>query len=260
MRRIAELVVPGAVGVLLMAGGLGLTGAEDAGAHAPDPTPAAPAPAPEPPSDPVIDCAVLKCVALTFDDGPSAEHTEGVLQTLTDHEVPATFFMQGPNLTANPDIARKVAETPGMEIGNHTMTHPDLTGVTSGRLREEITGGADRIEEITGTRPTVMRPPYGLTNDAVAQAAREDDQSVILWDVDTEDWRGPEPGAVLDTVHEQVKPGSIVLMHDVHGAGPSALPEMIDGLKADGYTLVTVSELIGSPEPGTVYDARVDAA
>lgn len=257
-----DLAVPGVIGVMLMGVGIGVSDpvAETApqAAAAGAPVVAAPEPAPAP--GPAIDCAVLKCVALTFDDGPSPEHTEALLATLESAGVPATFFVQGVNVRAYPEIAKKIVETPGMEIANHSATHPDLTGVDDQRLHEEIVGNADAIEQATGVRPTLLRPPYGLEDADVERVARESGQGIVLWDIDTEDWRDPGPEGVAAAIHDQVRPGSIVLMHDVHASSPEAMPRVITELKQQGYTLVTVSELIGTVEPGTVYTDRADPA
>ena len=297
MKRILELAVPGLVGVLMMGAGVGLLPAGGANpieepTPVPEPTPADPAaeggtgegqPAEDQPAGgesaedqpaegeakgdpetaaaaPAVDCAVLKCVALTFDDGPSPDYTPRVLDTLVSEGVPATFFMQGSNLRAYPEVAEQVAQTPGMQIANHTVTHPDLTGVNDERLRTEIGGQADEIERVTGKRPTVLRPPYGLQDETVDKAAAELGHAVVLWDVDTQDWQESDPAIVNETVAEQVRTGSIVLMHDVHATSPTALPQMVRSLKEQGYTLVTVSELLGDPEPGKVYENRVDPA
>lgn len=283
MKRILELAAPGLVGVLMMGAGVGVLpagGSVQTEEAAPAPTPAAeptpgePAPE-EKPADgeaggepeaetaaaaPAIDCAVLKCVALTFDDGPSPEYTPRVLDTLVSEGVPGTFFMQGSNLKAYPEVAKQVAQTPGMEIANHTATHPDLTGVNDERLRAEIGGAADELEKITGKRPVALRPPYGLQDETVDKAAGEHGQAVVLWDVDTQDWQESDPAAINQTVTEQVQAGSIVLMHDIHASAPSALPQMVRSLKDQGYTLVTVSELFGSPEPGKVYENGAEPA
>ena len=278
MKRILELMVPGLVGVLMMGAGVGVLpvgGAAQTEETLPTPT----APVAEPSSDvsaseeepvdgkagdepgietaaaaPAIDCAVLKCVALTFDDGPSPEYTPRVLDTLVSEGVPGTFFMQGSNLKAYPEVAKQVAQTPGMEIANHTATHPDLTGVNDERLRAEIGGAADDLERVTGKRPVALRPPYGLQDETVSKVAGELGQAVILWDVDTQDWQESDPAAINQTVTEEVQAGSVVLMHDIHASAPSALPQMVRSLKEQGYTLVTVSELFGKPEPGKVYE------
>lgn len=267
MKRYFSLAVPAVVAVSLMVSGFGAQG-ETAGAARPvakgSPTaPADPTPRPEPTPKPepapeaaeaTVDCAVLKCIALTFDDGPSPQYTPQVLQVLTRHHVPATFFMQGPSLKAYPDVAKQVADTPGMEIGNHSMTHPDLTGVSADRLTTEIVGAADLIEQTTGKRPSIMRPPYGSQNETVREAAGADGQAVILWDIDTLDWSSGDPVAVAKEVQDNAAPGAIALMHDVHAASPQALDGMVADLKNRGFTLVTVSELIGKPEPGELYE------
>lgn len=208
-----------------------------------------------PPPAGSVDCSQAKCIALTFDDGPGP-HTERLLTMLTSEGARATFFVQGPSLRANPGVARKVANTPGMEIGDHSASHPQLTQVGSSQLRREIVGNHATIKEITGKDVTVFRPPYGARNSSVDAMAAQAGESVILWDVDTMDWKTRSASATRQAVRTQASPGSIVLMHDIHGSTVDAVPGIIDDLKGQGYTLVTVTELLGGTTPGQVYIRR----
>lgn len=218
------------------------------------PTTTAPARRNPPPSG-SVDCARSKCIALTFDDGPGP-HTARLVGMLRSKGARATFFMTGTMVRANPGIARQVANTVGMEIGNHTATHAQLTQVGSTQLRREINGNRTTIEQATGRNITVFRPPYGSHNSTVDAMAATAGESVILWDVDTNDWQTRSAIATRRAVAQQARPGSIVLMHDIHGSTVDAVPGIIDDLQGQGYVLVTVSELLGGTDPGRVYSRR----
>ncbi|GAB3621998.1 hypothetical protein GCM10027418_00800 [Mariniluteicoccus endophyticus] len=194
----------------------------------------------------------MKCVALTFDDGPGKD-TPKVLEALSSRGAVATFFMQGPSLKAYPDIAKQVGATPGMELGDHSWTHPQLTGLGRDGAEKQMRQTHDKIKELTGKDVSVMRPPYGARNASVDAAAKAVGESVILWDVDTMDWKSRNASAVRAEVKKQVRPGSIVLMHDIHASTVAAVPNVVDDLKAEGYVFVTVSQLLGGTTPGKVY-------
>lgn len=225
-------------------------------AGTPSPTPAAESGRRvNPPPAGAVDCSQVKCIALTFDDGPGP-HTERLLGMLTSKGARATFFMQGAMVRANPGVARRVANTPGMEVANHSSTHPQLTAVGSAQLRREIVGNHATIQEVTGRSATVFRPPYGARNGAVDAMAAEAGEAVILWDIDTLDWRTRSASATRKAVADQARAGSIVLMHDIHGSTVDAVPGIISDLQGQGYVLVTVSELLGGTTPGRVYTRR----
>jgi peptidoglycan/xylan/chitin deacetylase (PgdA/CDA1 family) len=194
-----------------------------------------------------IDCSLLACVALTFDDGPSA-FTTAVLDALGSRRAAATFFLQGVYVERHPDaVARMHAE--GHQIGNHTWSHSDLTTLSAAEVADQLERTNAVITSITGSAPTVFRPPYGAYNESVlAQAA----VPAILWSLDTRDWRKPGDQALLDRAVGGSRPGDIVLLHDVHESTVRVVPQIIDGLLGRGFTLVTVEQLLGgNPMPGT---------
>ncbi|MDH6115070.1 peptidoglycan/xylan/chitin deacetylase (PgdA/CDA1 family) [Kitasatospora sp. MAP12-15] len=203
------------------------------------------------------DCARLACVALTFDDGPSAA-TSGLLDDLADADVKATFFIVGEQARSFPEQLRREAAE-GHAIGNHTLTHPFLTTLTPAQVHDELAQSEDAIAGITGSRPLLVRPPYGSYSAAV----RSFGHPLVLWDVDTRDWQHHDPAQVLSRAAAMVHPGSIVLMHDTEGqlSTLGAVPQLIRNLRAAGYTLVTVPELLApaSPAPGAVYRNRDSA-
>lgn len=200
-----------------------------------------------------VDCAEAKCIALTFDDGPGP-YTERLLDELRRADAPATFFTLGQRIEAYPKVARRIVAE-GHELASHTWDHRDLTKLSATDVSRQLTRTADAIEKAAGERPTSVRPPYGATNDTVRAAAKKAGEAVILWNVDTLDWKTRStPSTVKAAV--AAKRGSIVLMHDIHSSTVDAVPQIIERLHAKGYTLVTVSDLVGSPQAGKTYYSR----
>ncbi|WP_329085182.1 polysaccharide deacetylase family protein [Streptosporangium sp. NBC_01469] len=196
-----------------------------------------------------IDCERIKCVALTFDDGPGA-YTGPLLDILARHRARATFFVVGRMVSEDggSTLRRMVAE--GHELGNHTWDHPQLPALSQDGIREELGRTQWLVKQVTGITMILMRPPYGLTDSRVAAESRQLGLAQIMWDVDTLDWRDQDPSLVAQRATE-AGPGSIVLMHDIHASTVQAVPRMLDDFAAKGYRFVTLSELYGGrPAPG----------
>lgn len=206
-----------------------------------------------PEHDDSVDCssADAKCIALTFDDGPGARTPE-LLDALDEHDAKATFFLTGQPAREYPDtVRREYAE--GHELANHTVTHSDLTTLDKARIREELTTVNALVRRETGHTLDLMRPPYGATNDKVAQVSRSEGLAEIIWSVDTNDWKNRNAEKVRKAALKDAKPGSIVLMHDIHGTTIDAVPDILEQLQEQGYTMVTISQLLGETEPGESY-------
>lgn len=201
-----------------------------------------------------VDCARVKCIALTYDDGPAAVSTGQLLEHLRARGAKATFFMVGAQVVKYPGVARRVAAE-GHEIANHTYGHKDLRKLTAAGVRREVLNSAGAIFQATGKRPVLVRPPYGAMNAKVRANLRA---PIILWSVDTRDWADRNARVVAQRVLAQARPGAIVLMHDIHASTAAAAPAIIDGLRRQGYHLVTVSELYAGRglQPGTTYSRR----
>jgi peptidoglycan/xylan/chitin deacetylase (PgdA/CDA1 family) len=151
------------------------------------------------------------CVALTFDDGPSPETTPRLLDILYREQVRATFYVIGSCAERRPDIVRQ-AFLAGHEIGNHSWSHPVLTRLSSEAVETEISRTDALLVDINGERPSTIRAPYGAANDAVRTVVFP--RTLMLWDVDTNDWRSRDTESVE---REGVsRRGGIVLMHDIY--------------------------------------------
>ncbi|MCP2343723.1 polysaccharide deacetylase family protein [Actinomadura rupiterrae] len=202
-----------------------------------------------------INCAKVKCIALTFDDGP-VSGTDKLLKILAKRHVRATFFLVGQNAKAHPDLVRKELAA-GHEVGNHSYTHADLTRLSSAGIKSEITKTQTAIRKASGFTPHLLRPPYGSTNSRVAAVTKRLGMPQIIWAVDPLDWRDRNSATVERRVIKAARPGYIVLMHDIHPTTVNAVPTILSRLAAKGYVFVTVSELFGRPlKPGKTYAHR----
>jgi len=188
-----------------------------------------------------------KVVALTFDDGPGATLTPAVLDLLGRYEAKATFFPIGRELEKYPDLARRVLAE-GHEIGCHTYSHVYLKGPAEARLRSELDRCEKLFPEVLGLRPTLFRFPGLFYTDSLVKVAGQRGYSVISCSLDSFDWRIKSAGQVARRVTGLIRPGDIVLMHDGDWIDSrravEALTTILRELQAQGYRLVTVSELI----------------
>ena len=177
-------------------------------------------------------------VALTFDDGPG-ERTGELLAQLEKYNAHATFFMQGKNIPGKEDFVKKMKET-GCELGNHSYDHPQLTKLSADKIANQIGTTNDLIQQAAGSTATVMRPPYGAINDTVRSSVG---LPMILWSIDTLDWKTRNAQSSIDTVMNDVQDGDVILMHDIHTESIDAALVLIPKLEEAGYQLVTVSEM-----------------
>ena len=189
-------------------------------------------------------------IALTFDDGPS-DQTPTVLEVLAAAGARATFFLQGQAVAGRePIVRRTVAE--GHELGNHLYSHPHVGDLSDEELREEITSTTEVIHRAGEAAPRLVRPPYGEDAGRVARVAEALGLGpTVLWSVDPGDWADTSAEEITGRVLASARPGAIVLLHDGRrdrSRTIEALPEMLAGLRRQGYRLVTVSELLGLEE------------
>lgn len=203
-----------------------------------------PTPSPEP--------REKKYAALTFDDGPSS-FTGRLLDCLENNHAKATFFMVGKEVEYFSEEVKRMDEM-GCELGNHTYEHTDLTTLSPEDMTAAIAGTDELLLKLTGHGATVVRPPYGAVNDSVKATIGT---PMILWSIDTEDWKSQDPQQIVDLALSQIQDGSIILMHDIFSTSVDAAEILIPELISQGYELVTVHELAEirgiELQPGTVY-------
>jgi peptidoglycan/xylan/chitin deacetylase (PgdA/CDA1 family) len=161
----------------------------------------------------------------------------------------ATFFVVGQNVAEYPEIVKRAARE-GHEIASHSWSHPNLGKMGDDAVRRELQKTDDAIAQAIGTRPTLMRPPYGsITARQKSWINEEFGYRIIIWDVDPLDWRRPGPSVVTQRIVNGTHPGSIILAHDIHPATIEAMPETFQELEAKGLKFVTVSELLAMARP-----------
>lgn len=190
-----------------------------------------------------------KQIALTFDDGPDDVITPQILNILDEKDVQATFFVLGKQVKRFPQMTKNITKS-GHTIANHSFGHPDLSNLYTSNVREQVLSANSIIEEVTGIRPSLFRPPYGSFTRADAQVFKDLGFLNILWSIDTLDWSGKTADEIVETITSQASPGSIVLQHSFDSSELEgtldALPRIIDRLRERGYEFVTVDAIPSS--------------
>lgn len=195
----------------------------------------------------------LNFVALTFDDGPDPVYTPLILDILKDYDIKASFFLLGKHVEKYPEIARRIVKE-GHDIGNHTYSHRSLVPLSPRKTELEIIRAEDAIEAATGLRPYLFRPPRGIYSAFAREFLREHQYSIVLWSLSTKDWVELSAKDLVGNVLKKAHAGDIVLFHDSGNifstAGGNrintvkALPQIIEGLQVQGYSIVPVSDLL----------------
>lgn len=181
-----------------------------------------------------------KLLALTFDDGPHSIYTKKLLDGLKQRGVKASFFLVGENIPGNEELVKQMADD-GHLIGTHCYSHVDLTKRTTEAACAEIIKTNDMIKAITGKAPEYIRPPYGIWNDELEECVG---MTPVFWDIDTLDWKSQNSQKVLKHICKNVGKHQVILLHDVFGTSVDAALAAIDTLTKQGYTFVTVDELL----------------
>lgn len=192
-----------------------------------------------------------KTVALSFDAAWGNEDTQQLIDILNDHGVKATFFLVGQWVDRYPESVKALAEA-GMDVMNHSDDHAHFSQLSEQDIISNVNACNDKIEAITGTRPTLFRCPYGEYDNHVVSAVNSMGMHVIQWNVDSLDWKELSAQEITARVTKQVVPGSIILFHNAALHTPEALPGIIEYLQQEGYEILPVSQLILSGD--TVID------
>jgi len=181
-----------------------------------------------------------KKVAITFDDGPDAKTTALLLDGLKARKVRATFFVIGEKAEQNPELICRMSEE-GHLIGNHTYSHVQLNMLSSSQACSQVKAANDVIKEITGQEVIYLRPPYGEWDH---KKDCPQNMIAVYWDVDPLDWKRTDTKQIAADILRQVKPGDIILLHDIYKTSVQAAFIVIDELQRQGYEFVTVEELL----------------
>lgn len=193
-------------------------------------------------------------VALTFDDGPSGRFTRALLDGLAQRRAKATFLLCGYRIKDYPKEAARIQQE-GHEIGLHGYSHDNMAKMDQEKLEREI---ADTLALLPhGSRPVFLRPPGGKCSESVQEAARQADLAVLTWSVDPKDWATHNAKVIEDTVVQTVRDGDVILLHDMSDSSVEAALAIVDELKKQGFSFVTVTELARlkgrTIEPGKIY-------
>ena len=181
-----------------------------------------------------------KHIALTFDDGPSKTNTKIVLDALEKHKAKATFMVVGQNVNKGTADLLKQEVKLGCEIGNHSYSHANFKKLSQKKVKAELKKTDDAVKKYIGSKPTVIRTPYGASSKSVLKCF---DRPNIFWSVDTLDWKYRDTDRLVKYVSKNAKDGGIVLMHDIHKSTAKAVDRILKSLEKQGFETVTVTEL-----------------
>jgi len=194
-------------------------------------------------------------IALTFDDGPSV-YTTRILNTLQQNEGRLSFFVMGSLVEEHKGKIYRASQM-GCEIICHAWEHDDFTKLSKRAIKKQLYNTIASIAKVTGKVTEMFRPPYGNYDEKVEKVARKLGLSMVNWSVDTKDWENHDADNIYSVIMNEVKDGDIILCHDVYDSTAKAMSRVIPDLIAQGYELVTVSELLlskyGELEPGRLY-------
>ena len=185
--------------------------------------------------------------SISFDAAWGADNTQKILDVLADYGVKATFFVVGNWADQYPEQAKAIVES-GNELMNHSNAHDHYNSLTADQIIADVNTCNDKIEALTGVRPTLIRCPFGEYDDHVISAIRSIGMEPIQWDVDSLDWKDYGTDNIIKTVttHKALKNGSIILMHNGAKYTAEALESVITGLQSQGYEIVPISQLINT--------------
>ena len=194
-----------------------------------------------------------KLIALTFDDGPKRSTTLPLLDGLAERGVPATFFLIGEQIPANEDILRRM-EAEGHQVGIHSYSHAKLTALNDADFDAEVARTHTVLENTLGHGGFLLRPPYGMTDAGVLSRA---DAPIILWSIDPEDWSDENSDRQVAVILDQVRDGSVILLHDIYPTSVDTALRVVDALLGQGYYFVTMEQLFAARgirlEAGEIY-------
>ncbi len=179
-------------------------------------------------------------IALTFDDGPHPFYTEQLLDGLKERGVAATFFVTGEHASLHPDVIERMHEE-GHLIGNHTYSHIQLKSTNRETFKEELVKTNQVIREITGEEILFVRPPYGTWDKALEE---ELNMIPVLWNIDPLDWCSKNVSCIVQRVTSKARENAVILLHDYYETTVTAALQIVDSLLEQGYTFVTVDEIL----------------
>ena len=186
-----------------------------------------------------------KQVALSFDAAWGNEDTAQILDILKKYNIHVTFFMTGEWIEKYPDDVKAIHEA-GHDLGNHSENHKNMSQLSNEENTQELLKAHEKVKELIGVNMNLFRPPYGDYDNDVIKTATACGYYTIQWSVDSLDWKDYGVDSIIKTVteHKELKNGAIILMHNGAKYTAEALPQVIEGLLAQGYEIIPISELI----------------
>jgi len=184
-----------------------------------------------------------KVIAISFDASWGADKTLSILDILDQYDVKTTFFLVGGWVDKYPEMLQEIFAR-GHEIGNHSDTHAHMNQLSDEQIRDELRIMSDKVENLTGVRPTLFRPPYGEYNDRVIRVARAEGYEAVQWSIDSLDWKDRGTQDIIKQCTYRVEPGDIVLFHNDSNDIVNALPTVIQHYQSLGYSIIPVSEIL----------------
>lgn len=182
-------------------------------------------------------------ISISFDASWGADKTIAILDILDRYDVKTTFFLVGSWVDKYPDMVREIFNR-GHEIGNHSDTHPHMSQLSEEKIRQELRIMSDKVEKLTGVRPTLFRPPYGDYNDRVITVARAEGYEAVQWSIDSLDWKDRGTADIIKQCTYRVDNGDIVLFHNDSNDIVNALPSVIQHYQSLGFTIIPVSDIL----------------
>lgn len=194
-----------------------------------------------------------KVVSISFDAAWGGDQTKPLLDILDKYDVKTTFFLVGFWVDKYPELVKEIVAR-GHEIGNHSASHPHMSQLDEAKIEEELRIMSDKVERITGVRPTLFRPPYGDYNDKVVTTSRAEGYEVVQWSVDSLDWKNRGTADIIKQCTTNVQNGDIVLFHNDAQYILQALPTVIEHYQDLGYKIIPISQILLNGE--TVIDVQ----
>ncbi len=196
-----------------------------------------------------------KVLAISFDAAWGGDQTMKLLDILDEYGVKTTFFLVGIWVERFPELVKEIVAR-GHEIGNHSTSHPQMSKISDDKIRDELRVTSDRIEQLTGVRPTLFRPPYGDYNDRVVTVSRAEGYECVQWNVDSLDWKNRGVEDLIRNATKNNKPGDIVLFHNDSQYIVQALPTILKTYQDAGFTVIPVSEILLSGDTEIDHTGR----
>lgn len=184
-----------------------------------------------------------KVVAISFDASWGADKTIAILDILDQYNVKTTFFLVGGWVDKYPEMVKEIFRR-GHEIGNHSDSHPHMSKLSEQQIRDELRIMSDKVENLTGVRPTLFRPPYGDYNNRVISVSRAEGYEAVQWSIDSLDWKDRGTQDIIKQCTYRVDNGDIVLFHNDSNDIVNALPTVIQHYQSLGFTIIPVSEIL----------------